>query len=692
MFSSATSAMHHLFCSGTSFSDLFYVQCDSCTPEKAHTLEEESKHTVYDAWLASRTLPNGETLVSGAQRRLSLYNAQLAFLIIRTSAVEFFAHILSLHPSRTVLMMSLNIIRSIFPAFRGYSQALIINELQSLITSGNFTWSRLLNLVASELIRRVFESLLDSLAASNETVVLDSAKFYVEYVQMEQRVRLDIPTLSDPVVRDLLNESDLFVRSFSGSGFGLLSPLDLIQILSLATEIFSHLVLILSLTGGPTHYGILLLSVLSVILPASLARFGCPPEHAESLYTPREVRAAERQEKMRGLAYDEQWILKTWATARRTVLDSEQSHHLRDSAFMSKLNFSDFLFAIQNLPLLMLLQTSSASLGSLTLYRSSIQSVILASRSLLATSHMLFQGIFFMSAFCASKQLKAKLQPEVDDMQCYRSPERGATISARSISYSYPGCSGPTLKDVNFTLGSECLAIVGQNGSGKSTLAKILLRILDHDRGELYVNGVDIRRYDPAEYHRHLTAVFQDFSKFDATMRENVGFGLVEKMRSRSAVESAIRFGAADKVVEALPKGLQTTLSSGESMSYPGCPSSRQHGLSGGEWQRVSLARAFMRATDPQIDLLLFDEATSSLDAQAQAQIFDTVERITRSPVTGQRTKTVIFVTHNLSVARRADKVAMMENGTVAEFGTHAELVEKGGSYAALYRASLGGE
>jgi len=117
--------------------------------------------------------------------------------------------------------------------------------------------------------------------------------------------------------------------------------------------------------------------------------------------------------------------------------------------------------------------------------------------------------------------------------------------------------------------------------------------------------------------------------------------------------------------------------------------SSRQHhGLSGGEWQRIAISRAFMRADRPEVDLLVFDEPTSSLDAHAQNKVFDTIHRISGSP-SGNKTKTVIFVTHRLSTARRADKIAMMERGTITEFGTHEELLEKGGAYAALYKASI---
>jgi ABC-type multidrug transport system fused ATPase/permease subunit len=266
------------------------------------------------------------------------------------------------------------------------------------------------------------------------------------------------------------------------------------------------------------------------------------------------------------------------------------------------------------------------------------------------------------------------------------------------MSYTYPGSKDASLKDVTFSLeAGECLAIVGYNGSGKSTLAKVLLRILDFDHGELLINGVDIRQLSPTEYHRHVTAVFQDFSKFNSTVRENVGVGYVQKLQSHAAISRAIHLGTADTFVDTLPNGLKTKLDSSgfDAMppAYPGTPgfgmSSRQlHGLSGGEWQRLAISRAFMRADRPEVDLLLFDEPSSSLDAHAQNKMFDTIHHISGSP-SGNKTKTVIFITHRLSTARRADKIAMMEGGTITEFGTHEELLKKGASYAALYKASV---
>jgi len=195
--------------------------------------------------------------------------------------------------------------------------------------------------------------------------------------------------------------------------------------------------------------------------------------------------------------------------------------------------------------------------------------------------------------------------------------------------------------------------------------------------------------------------VFQTFSKHSCTAGENVGIGFVDEIHSSTAIEEAVDLASASHIIASLPEGLNTKLDTSgfynssflpTSLIGTGAgerPSYVHHGLSGGEWQRIAISRAFMRARRPEVNLLLFDEPTSSLDAHAQNDIFDTIESISRSP-SGERTKTVIWITHRLSTARRADKIAMVENGTITEFGTHEELLAlTGGSYAALYKASV---
>ena len=199
--------------------------------------------------------------------------------------------------------------------------------------------------------------------ASNENIVTGSARFFIEYKQMEQRVRLDVPTLDDPVIRSLLQESDLFVRSFAGSGFGLLSPLDFIRIFSLLTEIASHAYLIISLTRGMSHLGILFVSILSTMLPVFLSWFSCSREQMESKASAKEMRAADRQERLRNLAYSDvhrpeialfglgDWILKSWSNARKVAFTSEQLSHARNTSIIDQFNLAELMSAIQNVSL-----------------------------------------------------------------------------------------------------------------------------------------------------------------------------------------------------------------------------------------------------------------------------------------------------------------------------------------------------
>jgi hypothetical protein len=191
--------------------------------------------------------------------------------------------------------------------------------------------------------------------------VQSSARFSIEHKQLEKRLKLDVPTLSDPVIRDLFHESDLFVRSFSGmTSFGLLSPFDFVSMITLSSEIVSHLFVIYSLTSGYTHFWILSFSVLSSILPLILPWFTCTRSFPDSFYSPQEALSAERQEKMRHLAHSDPhrpeillfglgpWILKSWADARKTLLGLEKPSFFRETAFFGQVSLNEILVAIQH--------------------------------------------------------------------------------------------------------------------------------------------------------------------------------------------------------------------------------------------------------------------------------------------------------------------------------------------------------
>jgi len=281
---------------------------------------------------------------------------------------------------------------------------------------------------------------------------------------MEQRVRLDIPTLSDPTVRDLLAESDLFVSSFQGAGgFGLLSPFDLIRVFSLISELASHVYVLSTISYGPLSIFALLITFLSAAYPlvqSSLLprtyRFDTP------VYSEEEIRLTEKQEQMRQLSLSDThrpevmlfglgpWILQTWAAARQTVLGlhSSQQSLQSPSDIFSHLNVAEIIAALQNvslhsfsiplefifvhlkLPFVLMLQTST-SLGSLALYRSSVQSIVYTISTLFITLQMAVQGVFLMGAFCASMEIEPFLQPKEESRVKYESLSGGMKIEAR---------------------------------------------------------------------------------------------------------------------------------------------------------------------------------------------------------------------------------------------------------------------
>jgi hypothetical protein len=301
-------------------------------------------------------------------------------------------------------------------------------------------------------------------STNNELFVQNSARFLVEYQQMEQRVRLDIPTLSDPTVRDLLAESDLFVSSFQGAGgFGLLSPFDLIRVFSLISELASHVFVLSTISYGPLSIFALVISFLSAAYPlvqSSLLprtyRFDTP------VYSEEEIRLTEKQEQMRQLSLSDThrpevmlfglgpWILQTWAAARQRVLGlhSSQQSMQSPSNIFSHLNVAEIVAALQNvslhlinmplkfifvhskLPFVLMLQTST-SLGSLALYRSSVQSIVYTVSTLFITLQMAVQGVFLMGAFCASMEIEPFLQPKEESRVKYESWSGGMKIEAR---------------------------------------------------------------------------------------------------------------------------------------------------------------------------------------------------------------------------------------------------------------------
>jgi ATP-binding cassette, subfamily B, bacterial len=245
-------------------------------------------------------------------------------------------------------------------------------------------------------------------------------------------------------------------------------------------------------------------------------------------------------------------------------------------------------------------------------------------------------------------------------------PETDGDIEISGLTFFYPGSATPALKDINIRIGKgEKIAIVGSNGSGKSTLVKLLCRLYDPDNGEIRYSGVPVTHIDPAAYRKCFSVVFQDFMLYYLSVRENIGLSdlcidpMDEKLR-----EIFIKAGL-DIFTDELPGGFDTRLGHIE-------PGGKE--LSWGEWQKIAIVRALFR----QAPVLILDEPSSSLDANSESEIFSHLDDITAG-------RTTVFISHRLSNVIKADRIIVLNNGVVAETGTHMELIEKDGLYSRMY-------
>jgi ATP-binding cassette subfamily B protein len=253
-------------------------------------------------------------------------------------------------------------------------------------------------------------------------------------------------------------------------------------------------------------------------------------------------------------------------------------------------------------------------------------------------------------------------------------------IELRNVSFRYSNEQPWILRNVNLHIPvGRCLALVGLNGAGKTTLAKLLTRMYDPTEGSILWDGVDIRSFSPQELRQHISAIFQDFLHYDLTAQENIGLGNVASLHDNERVMLAARRAGIHERIVALPKGYQTVLSrwliaTDNNTEGQGQGMTSGIDLSGGEWQKVALARMFMR----ECDLLILDEPTAALDVQAEYELYSRFVELMMG-------RTSLLITHRFSTIQMADFVAVLEAGTVVEYGSHEELVLQGGTYAKLY-------
>ncbi|MEE3718364.1 ABC transporter ATP-binding protein [Tumidithrix elongata RA019] len=308
------------------------------------------------------------------------------------------------------------------------------------------------------------------------------------------------------------------------------------------------------------------------------------------------------------------------------------------------------------------------TVGDLTMYAGAFQQAQTAIQGILQNIATIYEYNLYVSQYFEFLNLKPQVVSHTFEKfpKKFPIPMRSGLV-LRNVSFTYGGASEPVLQNINLTVQpNECIALVGINGSGKTTLLKLLTRFYDIDAGEITIDDIPLQEFDLSELRAQVGVLFQDFARYSLSVENNIGFGDLKERENQDRIQKAATDAGATDTIAALDRGYQTILGKIFSGGIE---------LSGGQWQKIGLARAFM--TSAQI--LILDEPTAAVDAIAEHDLFQRFRQLTKGKMT-------FLVSHRFSTVQMADRIVVLDKGQIVEVGTHAELIALGGLYEKMFR------
>jgi ATP-binding cassette subfamily B protein len=572
-------------------------------------------------------------------------------------------------PPLVLASIVFRLFRALLPLAMLWVSKLIIDGVVAWITRRSGNLAGIWKLVALELALAIASDVLGRANTLCDSLLGDRFTNRVSVRLMEHASRLDLASFEDPVFYDKLDRA----RRQTTGRMGLLAALlnlgqDAVTLASLSTAliVFSPWLLVLLAAAvipsflGETHFTSLAYSVL----------YRRTPERRKLDYLRLLGASAQsaKEVKIFGLGG---YLSKHYDEVSTEIFKENKALAIRRATLGSALNVvSTGGYYGAYVVVLARTLAGAVSLGSFTFLTGAFNRSRAYIEKILSGFNDISEQAVFLKDLFEFFAMQPTIGAAPNAIPAPRPIRQG--FEFRHVAFAYAGSERMVVQDINFTLHpNEKLALIGENGAGKTTLVKLLARLYDPTEGQILLDGTDLREYDVEDLRREIGVIFQDYMRYDLLVRENIGFGKVDSLGDQPRVESAALKSLAKGVIDRLPNG------------YDQMVGRRFEGgvdLSGGEWQKFALARAYMR--DAQ--LLILDEPTATLDARAEYQVFQRFSELTHQ-------RMAVLISHRFSTVRMADRILVLADGSIQEQGTHEQLLSLGGRYAELFELQAAG-
>jgi ATP-binding cassette subfamily B protein len=569
----------------------------------------------------------------------------------------------------TSINIAMRVLQALVPVLLLYVGKLIIDGVVLQVASGDQELSRLWWLIGAELGLVLLSDVFTRIIGLTDTLVVELYSNRVSVELIEKAAAMDLWQLEDPEFYDKLEQAQRQTTARTNLLASVLSQgQDLITVVGLLAGLVS---------SEPWLIALLVLAVVPAFI--NELKFSQSGYALAKRWTPERrmlnylayIGATTESAKEVKLFNLSGYLSERFAGLAERFYHENRQLAMRRTAWGCLFNLlGNGAYYVAYVVIIMRAVSGQISIGDLTFLAGSFNRLQSRVQTMFSRFTSITSSALYLQDYFDFLDLEVAPAGQVEPREVPAVVRQG--LRFENVGFQYPGTQDYVFRNLSFELRvGEKLALVGRNGSGKTTLVKLLLCLYEPTEGRILLDGVDIRAFDAGAYRELFSAIFQDFVRYNFSAGENIGVGMVERIDDDERIRGAAEKSLADEVIEHLPNGYDQQL---------GRRFSNGTELSGGQWQKVALARAYM--ADAQI--IILDEPTAALDAESEYDTFLRFVELTRD-------KTAVIISHRFSTVRMADRIVVLGDGRLLEIGTHAELMASQGLYAELFRLQAQG-